>query len=300
MNTLFSKRNLPVVILNISTILIVAIMLMVSQALAKQNQSTTATTLNAGGLSYQGTLMDSSGYPLTGIYEITFRIYDAPSDGTLLWEEVRSGANAVPVYNGLFNVMMGSLNPIPEVVWEISELFLGLKIGNDEEMSPLQPIGSVPSALQANIAFTVPDSSITTAQLADGAVTIQKLGIGRYPFVYSDNVVRFSGPNGYSELNITTCTTTGTWCCNAANQICYYPGGTADSIVAFNIQNSPSLACALYHNDDDTTSASRGFYYATDGGNSQNPFGTWAVKLSREGETGWLLFNNSSYVWICQ
>ena len=168
MRKLFDQKHLSVVILNVCTILIVAIMLMVSHALAKPGQATTAETINTGVLSYQGTLMDSLGNPVAGSYEITFRIYNSPTSTTPLWEEVRSGANAVPVQNGLFNVMLGSLIPIPETVWEQTELFLGVKIGSDAEMSPREKLTAVPEAASANVAqlaLTVPDGSISAEKL---------------------------------------------------------------------------------------------------------------------------------------
>ena len=170
MDSLFSKRNLPLVILNISTILIVAVILMVNQALAKPHQVATSESFNSGVLSYQGTLTDSIGNPVTGSYEITFRIYNSPTSTTPLWEEVRSGANAVPVQNGLFNVMLGSLVPISDTAWESPELFLGVKIGSDAEMSPREKLTYVPGAVVANVAqlaLSVPDGSITLSKLGE-------------------------------------------------------------------------------------------------------------------------------------
>ena len=38
-------------------------------------------------ISYQGKLHDNSGNPLTGQYEITFRIYESESAGAHLWTE---------------------------------------------------------------------------------------------------------------------------------------------------------------------------------------------------------------------
>ncbi len=98
-------------------------MLVVTQAMAKTEQTNQA--LNSGVLSYQGTLMDTSGTPVTGSYEMTFRIYNSLLSTTALWEEVRSGSNAVPVQNGLFNVMLGSLNPIPSTAWGEAEVVPG-------------------------------------------------------------------------------------------------------------------------------------------------------------------------------
>jgi hypothetical protein len=52
-------------------------------------------------------------------------------------------------------------------------LWLGITVGTDDEMTPRVQLGSVPFAVQA---LTVPDGSITTAKIADGAVTQAKLG----------------------------------------------------------------------------------------------------------------------------
>jgi hypothetical protein len=46
-------------------------------------------------------------------------------------------------------------------------------VGTDDEMQPRVQLGSVPFAVQA---LTVPDGSITTAKIVDGAVTQAKLG----------------------------------------------------------------------------------------------------------------------------
>jgi len=46
-------------------------------------------------------------------------------------------------------------------------------VGTDDEMQPRVQLGSVPFAVQA---LTVPDGSVTTGKIADGAVTQAKLG----------------------------------------------------------------------------------------------------------------------------
>jgi hypothetical protein len=46
-------------------------------------------------------------------------------------------------------------------------------VGTDDEMAPRVQLGSVPFAVQA---LTVPDGSVTTGKIADGAVTQAKFG----------------------------------------------------------------------------------------------------------------------------
>jgi len=52
---------------------------------------------------YQGRLTDAAGVPVSGSFDITFRIYDMAVGGNLLWEERQLG---VVVSNGLFNVVI--------------------------------------------------------------------------------------------------------------------------------------------------------------------------------------------------
>jgi hypothetical protein len=140
-------------------------------------ESTAELPPSTGIVSYQGRLADSQGTPLTGTYDMVFRLYDLPGpDATLLWEESWSEPNSVQVYDGLFNVMLGSLNPVPQdTIVQNGALWLGISVGSDEEMTPRVQLGSVPFAMQAN---TVLDGSITTSKLADGAVTSGKIGDG--------------------------------------------------------------------------------------------------------------------------
>ena len=55
-------------------------------------------------INYQGMLTNDSGEPLTGMYDITFKIYNASSGGDKRWEETQTD---VAVTDGLFNVILG-------------------------------------------------------------------------------------------------------------------------------------------------------------------------------------------------
>ncbi len=137
MKSLFDHKNASNIAISLGTILIVAMMLMVSRVNANSIDSIPQQTAETIELSYQGMLLDPSGNPLNGNYEITFRIYNAPTGSTPLWEEARTGVNAVPVQAGIFNVILGSLNPIPATMMQSNpDLFLGITIGEDAEMLP--------------------------------------------------------------------------------------------------------------------------------------------------------------------
>jgi hypothetical protein len=90
-------------------------------------------------LPIQGRLTDQSGNPLDGLYNITASIYDASSGGTLLCDDIK----AVQVNNGLFTMSMNNCT-VSDINGD--QLYLGIKVGSDPEMSPRQAIYPVPYA----------------------------------------------------------------------------------------------------------------------------------------------------------
>jgi len=115
-------------------------------------------------ISYQGRLTDSSGNPLTGPYNLVFRIYAVPTGGSALWTETWS----VNVADGLFNVMLGSINnTLASAIAGRDTLYLGIAVGSDSEMMPRVQMGSVPFSMTAQRLM----EQVTTEQIANGAVT---------------------------------------------------------------------------------------------------------------------------------
>lgn len=87
----------------------------------------------------QGRLTDASGNPLNGNYSIVFRLYDVLTGGTAICEDT----NSVAVADGLFNSEIGNCWT-DDITGQ--QLYLGIQVGSDGEMSPRKPIYPVPYA----------------------------------------------------------------------------------------------------------------------------------------------------------
>jgi len=275
------------------TLLAIGILITTQAVWARPTQSPTGTSTST--ISYQGRLVNSDGNPITAEVNMEFRIYSVPSGGTFIWEEYRTGNNAVDVSDGLFSVMLGSLNPdLPSAISGYDELYLGITVGTDNEMLPRVQLGTVPFSMQA---LTVADGSVTTEKIANGAVTSKKLGVGKYYFHRADDTkIHYRGVSGeVTTLDLDSCSL-GQWCCNSENTICYLSRDNLDSILAFSLIGSESAACTLLHFEDDEPKKSKGIYFSTD---DEGPIGGWEAFLSRDGYSGIPIETNTRYYWFC-
>ncbi len=103
-------------------------------------------------VTYQGKLANPDGTPVdNGTYDIQFRIYNVVSGGTALWAETQS----VLVMDGVYNVTLGSITPIPSGILDNPVLYLGVNVEADAEMFPRQEITSIFYALKAGDAETL-------------------------------------------------------------------------------------------------------------------------------------------------
>jgi len=99
-------------------------------------------------INYQGRLNDSAGNPLHGVsVDLTFRFYDQATTDSLSLTVKQEG---VQVADGIFNVLIGSGIVKPGTEDGLADLFqnnravwMSTEVGNDGEMSPRVPIGSV-------------------------------------------------------------------------------------------------------------------------------------------------------------
>ncbi len=106
---------------------------------------------------YQGQVVDSQGVPLEGPYSLHFRLYDAQTGGTVVWEETQAN---VPVTKGQFSILLGQVTPLTTMQWD-QPCWLSIQVNTDSELSPRQQITSVPLAIRAETAEIVKTSGIT-------------------------------------------------------------------------------------------------------------------------------------------
>jgi collagen triple helix repeat protein len=100
-------------------------------------------------LTEQGRLFDGSGNPLNATEPIVFSLYTTPAGGAAVWSETQN----VVLDEGYFAVELGSVTPFPTGTFNGSVLYLGMAVGTDPEMSPRQPLYSVPYALVSSDAI---------------------------------------------------------------------------------------------------------------------------------------------------
>ena len=94
-------------------------------------------------INYQGYLTDDAGAPVTGAVDMTFSIYDDSTAGNLLWDEHHA---AVSVEEGIFNVLLGSVDSIAIEVFDGDARYLEIAVDGRGPMTPRRPMVGVPYA----------------------------------------------------------------------------------------------------------------------------------------------------------
>ena len=94
-------------------------------------------------LGYQGDLFDASRTPLEGQFVLHFRLYSSLNGGEVMWQETHE---EVSVHEGHFSVYLGSNVALPSELIQERDLFLGIQVGESEELSPRLQVGSALNA----------------------------------------------------------------------------------------------------------------------------------------------------------
>ena len=83
-------------------------------------------------INYQGRISESDGSTGNSDLTFTFNLYSSATDGESLWQEVHT---VIPT-DRVFNVLLGSLQPLPDLVQLQDSLFLSLSTETDGELLP--------------------------------------------------------------------------------------------------------------------------------------------------------------------
>ena len=75
-------------------------------------------------MSQQGRLLDTLGDPIEGAHSLTFRLYDAPADGTAVWSESVS----TTLSDGYFTVELGHDVPLDTAVFTGADRWLAIAV----------------------------------------------------------------------------------------------------------------------------------------------------------------------------
>ncbi|MEO8133091.1 MAG: hypothetical protein ABI831_03825 [Betaproteobacteria bacterium] len=120
-------------------------------------------------VSYQGSLTNPGGTPVNATVSMAFNLYNVVSGGAALYTETHS----VTVTDGVFNVLIGSVTPLP-LPFDVP-YYLGVKVGADPELAPRQPVVASAYAIRAATAEALAASATVAGSRITGAITTATL-----------------------------------------------------------------------------------------------------------------------------
>lgn len=142
---------------------------------------------------FQGRLTDGAGQLIQGVERVTFVIYDEPTGGTALWNEVHDN---VSIIGGQVNVLLGSISNLDDLDGDLilneandaldfsNPRYLGITIGADTNQEMLPRNQLVPSFHARNADHATEADHTLLADRATVATDSEKLG-GNLPSYYA-------------------------------------------------------------------------------------------------------------------
>ncbi len=206
-------------------------------------------------MNYQGWLGDATDTAgVTGNIGMIFRLYNTSTAGTELWSETQI---SVLVVKGIFNVLLGSVTPIPANIFTGTPLWLETQVAGDT-LSPRKKIVSVGYAMRAVYADTAAYATATADAIwEDIASYIRPKDANN--FTIYDNSSSYTGLSyvGATETNaITNWSNDGTqtylnYHANSGDRYAGYFKTTGDSIGnEYGIYAESNAGYAGYFNGD--------------------------------------------------
>ncbi len=157
-------------------------------------------------LNYQGRLKTGGSPVPDGSHYVTFRLYDDPSAGANVWSEFYNGTPFVTTVNGLFNVTLGSLIPLPastfnqalwlQIEWYNTTTFLW------ETLSPRHELTRAPYAFSSKTfeAGAVVTGAVDVLGLNPSGAGVRGLWVQGSSSGNGIEATMSGLPNGYSAI----------------------------------------------------------------------------------------------------
>jgi hypothetical protein len=164
-----------------------------------------------GRVNFQGMARDAGGTVLDGPVSMVFKLYDDPAAGTVLWEETYDPVShppAVSVSAGLFTVALGDAThrtagseaSFQDVFANHGAVYLGVKVGEDVEMTPRISVVSAPFAVNSGALdgkgaddFAGAVHTHAAADVTSGTMAVARGGTGLASPGASGNVLTSTG-----------------------------------------------------------------------------------------------------------
>lgn len=194
-------------LVTMAIVAVLALVLTASAALAQANPPSVT-------VPYSSRLTDELGQPLDGVYAFKFALYDAETDGQLLWSETHT---AVVVKNGDFALVLGAVQPLPKEVVDRKDAWLAVSVRGprDNDFTLLTPrqhftVPASPSALacpHSHFTDNWPGSNaeygllLDNAGVGDGLRAYSRATVWNYAAVFGANIASTgygTGVYGYS------------------------------------------------------------------------------------------------------
>ena len=119
----------------------------------------------------QGRILESSGASVTGIHNVTFRIYDDPTVGSLVWTETI----VTSFNNGYYAAVLGAdeqNNPLDSDSLSLYPLYLELQLDSNAPMMPRHALNSTPYAQMAGVAQSVDGGAVNASEVSVGLTPV--------------------------------------------------------------------------------------------------------------------------------
>jgi len=140
-------------------------------------------------ITYQGRLTDNTGKPVANtMLTFVFSVYGQPELGTAIWTQT---SVLTTTAEGLFTAIL-EIDP-PLGIQDLSSMWLGVKVGTDDEMSPRQRLAGAP------FAFTLVPGNGITGTIDAPSSTLRVFNTGTGPALVGHNLGQGIGVVGASQ-----------------------------------------------------------------------------------------------------